>query len=229
MQNPQTPLSEEKREALDALMQGAEAWNRYRQAHPGPIDLSGLDIGTAMRRANGVTDEHHVYMLDFDLSNVDLSASNLRRFVFVRSNLRFANLKAADLAYSEFPGSHLMNACLSRAYLFRTDFRDAELTGADFSGCDLRATSLSGANLSCSRLFQASSIVDDVGFERVQVAIRDDFEGSSDEYNRWRENTEKVMHRMNHKIMTGNLDEDPVNEDIRRLGRYMGCRTWTYR
>ena len=222
MQNPQTPLSEEKREALDALMQGAEAWNRYRQAHPGPIDLSGLDIGTAMRRANGVTDEHHVYMLAFDLSNVDLSASNLRRFVFVRSNLRFANLKAADLAYSESPGSHLMNACLSRAYLFRTDFRDAELTGADFSGCDLRATSLSGANLSCSRLFQASSIVDDVGFERVQVAIRDDFEGSSDEYNRWRENTEKVMHRMNHKIMTGNLDEDPVNEDIRRLGRYMG-------
>jgi len=219
---PPSPLTEEKREALDALMQGAEAWNRYRQAHPGPIDLSGLEIGTAMRRANGVTDDHGVYMLDFDLSNVDLSASNLRRFVFVRSNLRFANLKAADLAYSEFPGSHLMNACLSGAYLFRTDFRGAELTGADFTDCDLRATSLSGANLSCSRLFRASSIVDDVDFERVQVAIRDDFGGSHDAYNQWRENTEKVMHRKNDKIMMGNLDEDPVNEDILRMARYMG-------
>ncbi len=219
---PPSPLTEEKREALEALVQGAEAWDQYRHAHPGPIDLSGLDIGTAIRRERGYPDDYVVPMEGIDMHDVNLSNTNLRGFVFFGCDLKFAILKRTDLAYAKFPGSYLMNACLSGAYLFRTDFRGSDLTGADLTDCDLRATSLSGANLSCARLFRASSIVDDVGFERVQVAIRDDFGGSSDAYNQWRENTEKVMHRMNHKIMTGNLDEDPVNEDIRRLARYMG-------
>ena len=219
---PPSPLTEEKREALEALMQGKMAWKRYRRAHPGPIDLSGLDIGTAIRRERGYPGDYVVPMEGIDMHDVNLSNTNLRGFVFFGCDLKFAILKRTDLAYAKFPGSYLMNACLSGAYLFRTDFRGSDLTGADLTDCDLRATSLSGANLSCARLFRASSIVDDVGFERVQVAIRDDFGGSSDAYNQWRENTEKVMHRMNHKIMTGNLDEDPVNEDIRRLGRYMG-------
>lgn len=222
---PPSPLTEEKREALDALMQGAEAWNRYRQAHPGPIDLSELDIGTAMRRANGVTDEHDVYMLDFDLSNVDLSASNLRRFVFVRSNLRFSNLKAADLAYSKFPGSHLMNACLSGAYLFRTDFRGSELTGADFSGCDLRRTFFTGASLACSRLHLASKIVNDLEFDVLHAAARDDFDGSMDDCLEWIDKIEKSFNDWIGDNNASTLPSGVSQEDVRRFSRY---KAWTH-
>lgn len=220
--NPQAPLTEEQREALEALMQGKKAWKRYRRAHPGPIDLSGIDIGKAIRRACRYPEDYVVPMQGIDMHDVNLSNANLRGFVFFGCDFKFSTLKRTDLAYAKFPGSYLMNACLSGAYLYKTDFGGADLTGADFTDCDLRATSLSGANLSCARLFRASSIVDDVGFERVQVAIRDDFGGSLGAYNQWREKTEKMMYRMNDKMMMGNLDEDPFNEDIRRMARYNG-------
>ena len=222
---PQSPLTEEKREALDALVQGPEAWNRYRLTHPGPVDLSGLDIGTAMRRANGVTDEHDVYMLDFDLSNVDLFASKLRRFVFVRSILRFANLKAADLAYSQFPHSYLMNACLSGAYLFKTDFRDAELTGADFSDCDIRKTFFTGASLACARLDLASKIVNDLEFDVLHAAARDDFDGSMDDCLEWIDKIEKSFNDWIGGNNASTLPSGVSQEDVRRFSRY---KAWTH-
>ena len=225
MQNPQTPLTEEKRKALEALVQGPEAWNLYRHSHPGPMDLSGLDIGTAMRRANGVTDDHGVYLQGIDMHGVNLSEAKLRRFVFIGSNLRFANLKAADLAYTEFPGSYLMNACLSRANLFKTDFRDAELTGADFSGCDIRKTFFTGASLACARLHLASKIVNDLDFDVLHAAARDDFNGSMDDCLEWIDRVERSLNDWVGGNDASKLPPDVSEDDARRFGRY---KSWTH-
>lgn len=217
-EQPEEPISEAKQEDLETLLSGWEAWNNFRSTRSGTIDLSGVDIGTAIRRTTGLSHDDVVPLQGMDMHDVDLSGATLKGIVFTGVYLRCANLKNADLSFSKFPGSDLMNACLSSAYLFRTDFRGANLTGVDFGGCDLRPTLLTGADLSCSRLFLASSIVNDVEFNRTQVAIRDEFKGSHIEYLKWREKTVKRLYefarRESHEI--------PDDDDIRRLVRLEG-------
>lgn len=222
---PPSPLTEEKREALDALVQGKKAWKRYRRAHPGPVDLSGLDIGTAIRRARRYPDDYVVSMKGIDMHEVNLSDAYLRGFVFFGCDFKFAILKRTDLAYAKFPGSYLMNACLSGAYLFRTDFRGSDLTGADFTYCDLRSTALSGANLSCARLDLASKIVNDLDFNVLHVAARDDFNGSMDDCLEWIDRVERSLNDWADGNDASKLPPDVTEEDVRRFGRY---KSWTH-
>ena len=80
-----------------------------------------------------------------DLSGADLRYANLRR-----ANLSGADLSGADLRYANLSGANLSGADLSDAdlryaNLSGADLRRADLSGADLSGADLRRADLSGA------------------------------------------------------------------------------------
>jgi hypothetical protein len=72
-----------------------------------------------------------------DLSDSDLSCSNLRG-----TDLSCSNLSGSDLSCSNLRGTDLRGSDLSCS----------NLSGSNLSGSDLRGSNLSGSNLSCSNL-----------------------------------------------------------------------------
>ena len=144
-----SPLADEKREALDALVQGPDAWDRYRLTHPGPVDLSGLDIGTAIRDRYGLRDDQDVYLPRFDMSQVNLSGAKLRRCMLDASNFRLADLTEADLTMSSIVGADFDGAVLNGTFMlmakcYRSRFPYGALRNANLfmePGWQLPATS----------------------------------------------------------------------------------------
>ncbi len=72
------------------------------------------------------------------------------------ADLRYANLCAADLRYANLSYANLRDANLSVADLCEADLRGADLRYANLSGADLRDTNLSGANLCDANLCDAN-------------------------------------------------------------------------
>ncbi|WP_330664760.1 pentapeptide repeat-containing protein [Bariatricus massiliensis] len=88
-------------------------------------------------------------LLEFNLSDADLSDANLRR----------ANLSGADLSDANLSGANLSGANLSDANL-----SGANLSGADLSGADLSDANLSGADLSGANLSQTTGLLDAINY-----------------------------------------------------------------
>ena len=106
------------REALDALVQGRDSWLRYRSSRPGPIDLSVIDIGSAIRTRYDMGPEEDVYMPGFDMSNVNLTKATLRRCILDSSNFRDANLTLADLTNSSIVDADFDGATLDETFMY---------------------------------------------------------------------------------------------------------------
>lgn len=144
---PNTP-TDSRREALDALVQGPDSWIRYRRSEPGPIDLSGIDIGSAIRTTYDMGPEEDVYMPRFDMSNVNLTKATLRRCILDSSNFRGANLTLADLTYSsivdaDFDAATLNGTFMDLAKCYRSRFPYGALRDANlFMRPDSHATAL---------------------------------------------------------------------------------------
>ena len=79
----------------------------------------------------------------WDLRWADLRWANLCGADLGWANLRWANLRWADLSWANLRWADLRWADLSR-----TDLRGADLRGADLRGADLRGADLRGADLS---------------------------------------------------------------------------------
>ena len=86
-------------------------------------------------------------LLDYDLSEADLSEANLRGADLSEANLRRADLRGADLSEADLRGADLRGADLSEA-----DLSEANLRGADLRGANLRGADLRGADLDSSCL-----------------------------------------------------------------------------
>lgn len=221
---PTSLPSDAKREALQALLGEPDAWSKYRSTHTGQIDLSGIDFASEIKNEKDVPADHIVHLQQLDMHGVNLTDAKLRRFVIESSDFRYAILRQADLAFSKFPHCNLTHADLSGASLLGTDFNSADLTGANFSDCDLRLTSLTGAYLACSRLFRASSVVNDRRIDRMLEAIRDDFDGSLDDYRQWMDETEELMRKEDERLRTTGWSDESFVGRFRRYAHYMG---WT--
>ena len=107
-------------EHLAKLMEGVEAWNKWRLAH--------LDVRPNLHEA--------------DLSNANLSNVDLSKAMLVGANLFRADLSGAILA-----GSNLIRANLSKADLRGADLRGANLIRANICGVNLSRADLRGADL----------------------------------------------------------------------------------
>ncbi len=135
---------------LAILMQGVDAWNRWRLENTSirpdlrcadlsgrrmnHINLQGADL-TAANLSGAV-------LRDADLSGVCLRKACLCGATLSRSNLSTANLEEADLQ-----GAHLSGAILCAAYLAYANLRNAHISRANLTKADFMQ-----AHLSCARL-----------------------------------------------------------------------------
>ncbi len=142
-------------EHLAKLIQGAQAWNEWRQQNPhlqpdfrdanlSEYDLSGFDL-------RGVTFWAAVlcatYLRDADLTEANLYRADLRDADLSRANLTRARLSEVYLNGARLRGADLRNADLRNADLSRADLANANLGAAHLSGATLVDTNLEGANL----------------------------------------------------------------------------------
>ena len=129
------------------LLQGVEAWNRWRVDNPGQRpDLTGSDL----------TKAHLTGRVAANLNDADLSGANL-----LGANLSGAFLWRADLSKAELGGAilrwaNVSQAKLSRAILEGADLRDSDLGGADLSNADLTGADLTKADLHWANLSGAN-------------------------------------------------------------------------
>ena len=129
---------------LKRLLSGVKAWNAWRTANPFErVDISDTQIScTDLREA--------------DLSGVNLSRSNLREADLSGANLREADLSGADLSRAMLNQSDLTHTNLHKAILHEATLREANLTMAVLVAAKLTDADLSGANLTSANLKSAN-------------------------------------------------------------------------
>ena len=114
-------------EHLDIIKQGVEAWNEWREQHGIRPDLS-----------------------EADLSGTNLSGAVLWEADLQGTDLLGANLSEADLRGADLRGANLGGANLSGANLVFTNLDGADLRGANLTGvvaANLRGAILQKADL----------------------------------------------------------------------------------
>lgn len=84
---------------------------------------------------------------DKDLRSVELSSAELPGLKAIKSLLRDARFRHANLKGADFTQANLSNAQLFAANLQGANFRDADVEGADFTSADLRGADFRGASL----------------------------------------------------------------------------------
>ena len=160
-------------EQLNLLRQGAEDWNRWREAHSEEIpNLRGADLSGIIVKETDQGDVVEVKIGDADLRNADLSGANLRETNLSgaqlfnanlsRANLRAADLSRANLVHTTFYKAKLVKAKLYKAQLDDADFRNADLSGADLSEAAFVQTNLREAKLQQSDLSGANLVAADL-------------------------------------------------------------------
>jgi uncharacterized protein YjbI with pentapeptide repeats len=106
-----------------------------------------------------------------DLSQCDLSGTDLVRAKLTGANLFGASLRDTDLRGANLFGAGLRRADLSDAGLRGADLRRADLSGADLRGADLRGADLSGADLSGADLSGADLSGAKIGGDTIAVHV----------------------------------------------------------
>lgn len=128
---------------LAILKQGAQAWNRWRQAEPlVRPDLQGLSLTLADKQWGDTSGG------PINLARALMRGANLRHATLIGCNLSNVDLEEGNLLGARLQNADLRNASLVNAYL-----EDADLEGALLDGADLRGADLSSArNLTRAQL-----------------------------------------------------------------------------
>ncbi len=123
-------------EHLAILNEGVEAWNRWRRENPLVIPhLSGAE------------------MRDANLTGVDFTRAFFgygtpsSSGVYIEAGFEQANLRGANLSYSNLVGAGLAGADLREAQLFRTVFGKCDLCGVQFARAHMSGTVFAEVNL----------------------------------------------------------------------------------
>ena len=136
---------------LAKLNEGVEAWNQWREEHPGIlVDLSSADFGgTDFTGANFSRSK----LVDTCFDKADLSEATLKDAVATRASLKEARLIRAVLSNSDFRDADISNALLYEARLSFTNLPRTNLKKANLDWTDLRSANLSQANLEEASLY----------------------------------------------------------------------------
>lgn len=178
-------------EHLKILMQGVEAWNKWRQENANikpelrNADLSKLNFANAdfelsdFREANlSGCDLRGSVLGNALLREANLSKANIEGVYLGQANLRKANLTGANLKKCVLTGSYLLEAMLIEANLSEANLSGAMLRMANLQfsqlintvliQSDLNSANFSYANLTGANLSEASLI--NANFEGANIS-----------------------------------------------------------
>ena len=170
-------MSEANEELYNILMQGADAWNRWRKDNPKEsivldgLDLRGMDLSDCDLSEASFVGTNIAYA---DLKNSVLIASDLTDANLCYCNLSNAKLIAANLKQANLSHANLLHANLLTAICYRTDLSNVDLRDHDLRGQDLREANLSGADVRGQNLegldMQGAQLI---GTKMERVNLRD--------------------------------------------------------
>jgi uncharacterized protein YjbI with pentapeptide repeats len=160
MLDDKNPLSESKRgdeERTVARVQTVTALKRLDGEHNKIVMTFLRESGLINFRLPGSDQEDSVVRLDttdlnrVDLANTSFSGINLRFAELRYANLDDAKLGVANLTFADLAHATLKGADLRDAVLLFANLEGADLGGANFAGARLRGVDLSGANLETAK------------------------------------------------------------------------------
>jgi uncharacterized protein YjbI with pentapeptide repeats len=188
-----------KPEHVAKLREGANAWNEWRDQHPGEkIDLSGAVFERAewnnialgqynLRGANlrevklRGSEKERPNLAGVILRDADLSGAVLVRADLMNANLRGAVLDGAELNDANLRDAILEKADLSGAIMIRTNLSAARLSKANLESANLKDATLVGADLSEAKLWKANLSHAQLGSANLRWAdLRDAYAVSAD-------------------------------------------------
>jgi uncharacterized protein YjbI with pentapeptide repeats len=138
-----------KKEQLVILNQGVDAWNKWREGNPDIV---------------------------IDLSEADLSGTNLRKVNLSDANLNKTNLSGTKLMYADLTNALLIEASLVEANLHKSDLTGANLGAANLSRAKLTEADLFLVNLARANLLEArlyAAILDRADLWQAQLCRAD--------------------------------------------------------
>jgi hypothetical protein len=141
-------------EHLELLKQGAEVWNKWREAefYAKPnlrnADLRAIDLSKVSLEEADLT--------GVDLRGQDLTAAFLYDTNLTEARLTKANLSGANLVAANLYRADLVSAILESADLQAADLRDADLQNCRLIEANLNGSILNGANLNKADLNRAT-------------------------------------------------------------------------
>jgi uncharacterized protein YjbI with pentapeptide repeats len=164
---------------LAILDQGVDAWNEWRDTHPGPNpDLRGADLsGRALLRIHfRDVDLREAILRKADLRGAGLSGAKLDKADLRSSDLRGANLRGASLAGADLRGADLTETRLCEANLLGTNFSEATVGQTEFGDLDLSLAlgvetvkHWAGSTLGIDTLFRSKGNIPDTFLRGVGV------------------------------------------------------------
>jgi hypothetical protein len=131
------------------------------------VNLSDADLTITNLSDADLSDAHlsGAHLGHADLSYSDLNGANLRG-----ARLYGANLSHASLAYADLTGANLGDANLNGADLTDANLAYADLSGTDLTNANLSRASLTNANLSRAKLTNANVIDADLAYASLSRA-----------------------------------------------------------
>lgn len=142
-------------EHVDVLMQGVEAWNKWREENPDiQVDLSNVNL-------------YKVDLCNVNFEDVILSGADLRRTNLCSANLSYANLTGTNLYRADLSRANLRGAKLQNNDLRWAILSDVDLRGADLIGCSIYA--ISAWSIKIENTKQTNLIITDRGEPEITV------------------------------------------------------------
>lgn len=156
---------------LEILRQGVQTWNEWRKEKTlTTLDLTGINF--AHQSLHGINlSNAHLQQASFysaDLSEADLSNSNLHSVQFTGTNLTGANLQRSELGHAYLNNSNLTNASFQNAYMHSVILGGGILDGANFHSADLNVAHFKNVSLNNTQLTNVMLL--DTTFTKVDLS-----------------------------------------------------------
>ena len=152
----------------------------------------------------------------------------------MKADLRYADLRQADLSFTNLIGADLRNADLSYAYLRFADLRNAYLCDADLHGADLRNADISYVDLSGVKNlpfipYACPDMGSFIGYKKarnkiIKLEIPEDAKRTSATCRKCRCNKAKVLgiYDYNHNLLEDKEVASDIDRDfIYRVGEFV--------
>lgn len=158
------------------LLQGSEAWNRWRNDNPSIFpDLTGINVGRGRFDGVNLRDANlagaffgKCQLANADFTNAVLGSArfhrcSLQRALFKEVSASHVSFFGSDMTEGQFDGSTFWFAELDGAILEGAKLRRANLSYSSCTNTSFRKADLTGANLSCASFVRT-------GFEEASLS-----------------------------------------------------------